>query len=143
MFGIECYRVAEPATPAIDVGWSYLQGQQAVQPSESLGEPPGVGRLALRVRAWGAALGPQLSGTWGTAEDSRRQRTSRSAAVYSAWPGARNHWSELSHGRDYALLGSEDLVGGTDCLHPNDAGHQKIAEAFAAVLAGADARAAA
>jgi lysophospholipase L1-like esterase len=34
-------------------------------------------------------------------------------------------------------------VGGTDCLHPNDAGHQKIAEAFAAVLAGADAQAAA
>jgi len=31
----------------------------------------------------------------------------------------------------------------TDCLHPNDAGHQKIAEAFAAVLAGADAQAAA
>jgi lysophospholipase L1-like esterase len=48
-----------------------------------------------------------------------------------------------SHGRDHDLLGSGDLVGGTDCLHPNDVGHQKIAEAFAAVLAGADAQAAA
>jgi lysophospholipase L1-like esterase len=36
----------------------------------------------------------------------------------------------------YGLLGSGDLVGGTDCLHPNDAGHQRIAEAFAAALAG-------
>jgi lysophospholipase L1-like esterase len=36
----------------------------------------------------------------------------------------------------YGLLGPGDLVGGTDCLHPNDAGHQKIAEAFAALLAG-------
>jgi lysophospholipase L1-like esterase len=36
----------------------------------------------------------------------------------------------------YGLLGPGDLVGGTDCLHPNDAGHQKIAEAFAAALAG-------
>jgi lysophospholipase L1-like esterase len=43
----------------------------------------------------------------------------------------------------YGLLGPGDLVGGTDCLHPNDAGHQKIAEAFAAVLAGTDAQAAA
>jgi lysophospholipase L1-like esterase len=43
----------------------------------------------------------------------------------------------------YGLLGPGDLVGGTDCLHPNDAGHQKIAQAFAAVLAGADAQAAA
>jgi lysophospholipase L1-like esterase len=43
----------------------------------------------------------------------------------------------------YGLLGPGDLVGGTDCLHPNDAGHQKIAEAFAAVLAGAGAQAAA
>ncbi len=36
----------------------------------------------------------------------------------------------------YGLLGPGELVGGTDCLHPNDAGHQKIAEAFAAALAG-------
>jgi lysophospholipase L1-like esterase len=43
----------------------------------------------------------------------------------------------------YGLLGPGDLVGGTDCLHPNDAGHQKIAEAFAAALAGAGAQAAA
>jgi lysophospholipase L1-like esterase len=43
----------------------------------------------------------------------------------------------------YGLLGPGDLVGGTDCLHPNDAGHQKIAEAFAAALAGAGALAAA
>jgi hypothetical protein len=42
-----------------------------------------------------------------------------------------------------ACLGPGDLVGGTDCLHPNDAGHQRIAEAFGAVLAGADAQAAA
>jgi hypothetical protein len=37
-------------------------------------------------RGW-AALGPQLGGTWGTAEDSRGQRTSRSAAVPSDRPG--------------------------------------------------------
>jgi lysophospholipase L1-like esterase len=43
----------------------------------------------------------------------------------------------------YGLLGPGDLVGGTDCLHPNDAGHRKIAEAFAAVLAGTGAQAAA
>lgn len=36
----------------------------------------------------------------------------------------------------YGLLGPGDLVGGTDCLHPNNAGHQKIAEAFAAALTG-------
>jgi lysophospholipase L1-like esterase len=43
----------------------------------------------------------------------------------------------------YGLLGPGDLVGGTDCLHPNDAGHQKIAEAFAAALAGTGMQAAA
>ncbi len=32
----------------------------------------------------------------------------------------------------YGLLGPDDLVGGTDCLHPDDSGHRIIAEAFAA-----------
>lgn len=36
----------------------------------------------------------------------------------------------------YGQIGAEDLVGGTDCLHPNDAGHQKIADAFLAAIAG-------
>jgi lysophospholipase L1-like esterase len=39
----------------------------------------------------------------------------------------------------YGLLGAEDLVGGTDCLHPNDAGHQRIADAFAAAILGSSA----
>jgi lysophospholipase L1-like esterase len=34
----------------------------------------------------------------------------------------------------YGLIGDGDLVGGTDCLHPNQAGHQKLAEAFEAAL---------
>lgn len=33
----------------------------------------------------------------------------------------------------YGLVGPSDLVGGTDCLHPVDSGHQIIADAFAAV----------
>jgi lysophospholipase L1-like esterase len=33
-----------------------------------------------------------------------------------------------------ALIGPEDLVGGTDCLHPDDSGHADIAAAFAAVV---------
>ena len=33
-------------------------------------------------------------------------------------------------------LASEDLVGGRDCLHPGPTGHERIAEAFAEVLAG-------
>jgi lysophospholipase L1-like esterase len=76
----------------------------------------------------------------GTAGDNepRGQQPFRSHSL-----GQRNPWTALSHGRDHDLLGPGDLVGGTDCLHPNDAGHQKIAEAFAAVLAGADAQAAA
>jgi lysophospholipase L1-like esterase len=36
----------------------------------------------------------------------------------------------------------QNLVGGTDCLHPNDSGHQIIADLFAAALAGAAAQAA-
>jgi lysophospholipase L1-like esterase len=32
------------------------------------------------------------------------------------------------------LIGVGDLVGGTDCLHPDDSGHAKIASAFAAAL---------
>ncbi len=28
----------------------------------------------------------------------------------------------------YGVLGATDLVGGADCLHPNAAGHQEIAE---------------
>jgi lysophospholipase L1-like esterase len=34
----------------------------------------------------------------------------------------------------YGRLGPAELVGGTDCLHPNDAGYQVITEAFAAAL---------
>lgn len=37
----------------------------------------------------------------------------------------------------YGKLAAENLVGGTDCLHPNDSGHQIIADLFAAALAGA------
>ena len=33
-----------------------------------------------------------------------------------------------------ALIGPEDLVGGTDCLHPDNSGHADIATAFAAVI---------
>ena len=32
------------------------------------------------------------------------------------------------------LIGVDDLVGGTDCLHPNNSGHDDIAAAFAAVI---------
>jgi lysophospholipase L1-like esterase len=42
----------------------------------------------------------------------------------------------------YGKLAAEDLVGGTDCLHPNDSGHRIIADVFAAASAGAEARAA-
>jgi len=31
-------------------------------------------------------------------------------------------------------VGAADLVGGEDCLHPNDDGHQKIADAFASMI---------
>lgn len=34
----------------------------------------------------------------------------------------------------YGLLGSDDWVGGTDCLHPDDSGHRKIAKAFATAV---------
>jgi lysophospholipase L1-like esterase len=37
----------------------------------------------------------------------------------------------------YGQLGPDELVGGSDCLHPNDAGYQVITEAFAAALAEA------
>jgi hypothetical protein len=33
-----------------------------------------------------------------------------------------------------ALIGPEDLVGGTDCHHPDKSGHADIAAAFAAVI---------
>jgi lysophospholipase L1-like esterase len=42
----------------------------------------------------------------------------------------------------YGRLGPGDLVGGSDCLHPNDAGYQLITAAFAAALAGAQPQAA-
>ena len=42
----------------------------------------------------------------------------------------------------YGRLGPGNLVGGTDCLHPNDSGHQLIANLFAAAVAGATAQAA-
>jgi lysophospholipase L1-like esterase len=32
------------------------------------------------------------------------------------------------------LIGVDDLVGGTDCLHPDNSGHDDIADAFAAVI---------
>jgi lysophospholipase L1-like esterase len=32
------------------------------------------------------------------------------------------------------LIGVEDLVGGTDCLHPDNSGHDDIADVFAAVI---------
>jgi hypothetical protein len=32
------------------------------------------------------------------------------------------------------LIGVDDLVGGTDCLHPDNSGHDKIADAFDAVI---------
>lgn len=35
----------------------------------------------------------------------------------------------------YGQLSSTELVGGADCLHPNDAGHQEIADLFATSLA--------
>jgi lysophospholipase L1-like esterase len=35
----------------------------------------------------------------------------------------------------YGLLESDDLVGGQDCLHPNEGGHAKLADAFIAALA--------
>ncbi len=34
----------------------------------------------------------------------------------------------------YGLLDPADLIGGQDCLHPDDSGHQKIAKAFAAAM---------
>ena len=42
----------------------------------------------------------------------------------------------------YGQLGPGELVGGDDCLHPNDAGYQLITAAFAAALAGAQPQAA-
>jgi lysophospholipase L1-like esterase len=42
----------------------------------------------------------------------------------------------------YGRLGPGELVGGTDCLHPYDAGYQRITEAFAEALAGAQPQAA-
>jgi lysophospholipase L1-like esterase len=42
----------------------------------------------------------------------------------------------------YGKLAAGNLVGGTDCLHPNDSGHQIIADLFAAALAGAGVQAA-
>jgi lysophospholipase L1-like esterase len=42
----------------------------------------------------------------------------------------------------YGKLAAADLVGGTDCLHPNDSGHGIIADLFAAALARAEAQAA-
>ena len=41
-------------------------------------------------------------------------------------------------GRHLRQLAARDLVGGDDCLHPNDSGHQIIADLFDAALAGAE-----
>jgi lysophospholipase L1-like esterase len=40
----------------------------------------------------------------------------------------------------YGQVGPADLVGGLDCLHPNDAGHQVVADDFAGALGFAPAR---
>jgi lysophospholipase L1-like esterase len=42
----------------------------------------------------------------------------------------------------YGQLGPGELVGGSDCLHPNDAGYQVITEAFVAALTEAQPQAA-
>jgi lysophospholipase L1-like esterase len=42
----------------------------------------------------------------------------------------------------YGKLGPGDLVGGTDCLHPDDSGYQLITEAFATALPEAHTQAA-
>ena len=42
---------------------------------------------------------------------------------------------DASVAETYGLFGPEDLVGGSDCLHPDDSGHQIIADAFAAAEA--------
>ena len=34
----------------------------------------------------------------------------------------------------YGLLSGADFVGGSDCLHPDDSGHRKIAKAYAAAM---------
>jgi hypothetical protein len=34
----------------------------------------------------------------------------------------------------YGRLAARDLVGGDDCLHPNDSGHRIIADLFDAAL---------
>jgi hypothetical protein len=47
-----------------------------------------------------AALGPRTGGAWGTATDSRGQRTQRSAAGSQPSTWTRNPWSALSHGSD-------------------------------------------
>jgi lysophospholipase L1-like esterase len=39
----------------------------------------------------------------------------------------------------FGALGADDLVGGTDCLHPNDAGHAILATAFETAIAGSSA----
>ena len=36
----------------------------------------------------------------------------------------------------FGQLGAGDFVGGADCLHPGDAGHEKVTEAFRAVIDG-------
>jgi lysophospholipase L1-like esterase len=36
----------------------------------------------------------------------------------------------------YGLLDTEELVGGRDCLHPNDRGHAVIADSFSKAIAG-------
>jgi lysophospholipase L1-like esterase len=73
-------------------------------------------------------------------------------AVLEGGPGVTVGLNDLirsiaaSHGvlvaETYGQLGPDNLVGGTDCLHPNDGGYQLITEAFAAVLAGAQPQAA-
>lgn len=42
--------------------------------------------------------------------------------------------ADVSVAETFGRLGPDDLVGGEDCLHANDSGYLKIAEAFASVL---------
>jgi lysophospholipase L1-like esterase len=42
--------------------------------------------------------------------------------------------ADVAVAETFGLLGPDDLVGGEDCLHANDSGYMKIADAFAEVL---------
>ncbi|MFC2153316.1 SGNH/GDSL hydrolase family protein [Actinomycetota bacterium] len=48
--------------------------------------------------------------------------------------GVATHVGGVTVVEAYGLVAPTDLVGGEDCLHPDDSGHRKIAKAFAAAL---------